>query len=419
MNLIRCLHINNAREAIHQMRGVGVDATGIKLMKGKTLHFNLRVEGIEPRTANLLKQEMLSLGGDAALDKRGLDCSAQETDAILMGTQKQFEKLIDKLSPYHPLHTLGHSLKETLKNISKTHYSIHCRKQTFTLGKRTLLMGVLNVTPDSFSDGGLFFDKEKAIAQGLRMVEEGADMIDIGGESTRPGSKPLGLEEELRRVIPVIESLSKEIGVPISIDTYKSAVAKKAIEAGAEIINDISGLKFDPTLANVAAKEDIPLILMHIRGIPETMQKDVHYESLFSEILQYLSDSIQRAESAGLDPQQIIIDPGIGFGKTLEDNLLIIKNLFELRVLGKPILLGTSRKSFIGKILNAEAKDRIEGTLSSIAIGVLNGAHIIRCHDVLQAKKAIAVADAIRMAGTEKFACLPQAGSSELGVRRK
>ena len=188
-------------------------------------------------------------------------------------------------------------------------------------------MGVLNVTPDSFSDGGLFFDKEKAIAHGLRMVEEGADIIDIGGESTRPGSKPLELEEELRRVIPVIESLAKEVDVPISIDTYKSAVAQRAIEAGAQIINDISGLHFDPSLAQVAAKEDIPLILMHIRGTPETMQKDVHYDSLFSEILQYLKESIQRAESAGLDPRQIIVDPGIGFGKTVEDNLLIIKNL--------------------------------------------------------------------------------------------
>jgi dihydropteroate synthase len=267
------------------------------------------------------------------------------------------------------------------------------------LGKRTLLMGVLNVTPDSFSDGGLFFDKEKAIAHGLRMVEEGADIIDIGGESTRPGSKPLELEEELRRVIPVIESIAKEVNVPISIDTYKSAVAQRAIEAGAEIINDISGLHFDPSLAQLAAKEDTPLVLMHIRGTPETMQKDVHYDSLFSEILQYLKDSIQRAESTGLDPRQIIIDPGIGFGKTVEDNLLIIKNLYEFQILGKPILLGTSRKSFIGKILNAEVGDRLEGTLSSIAIGVLNGAHIIRSHNILQAKKAIAVADAIRLAG--------------------
>lgn len=400
MNLIRCLHITNVREAIHQMGKLGVDATGIKLMKGKTLHFNLKVEGIDPRTANLLKQEMLSLGGDAALDGRGLDCSAKRTDAILMGTQKQFEKLIPKLDEYPILQALGQSLRETLKSISKTHYTLRCRKRTFTLGKRTLLMGVLNVTPDSFSDGGLYLDRDKAISHGLRMVEEGVDFLDIGGESTRPGSKPVDLEEELRRVIPVIESLAKEVDVPISIDTYKSTVAKKAIEAGAEIINDISGLRFDPDLSYTAAKEDIPLILMHMRGIPETMQKDVHYDSLFSEILQYLKDAIQKAESAGLDPEQIIIDPGIGFGKTIEDNLLILKNLSEFRILGKPILLGTSRKGFIGKILNMDVQDRLEGTLSSIAIGVLNGAHIIRSHDVLQAKKAIAVADAIRLAGS-------------------
>ena len=399
MNLIRCLHITNAREVIHEMGRVGVDATGIKLMKGKTLHFNLKLEGINPRTASLLKQEMLSLGGDAALDGRGLDCSAKQTDAILMGTQKQFEKLLLKLDQYPDLRPLGESFKETLKNISKTYYSIRCKKKTFTLGKRTFLMGVLNVTPDSFSDGGLYFDKEKALDRGLRIVEEGADFIDIGGESTRPGSKPIELEEELRRVIPVIESLAKEVDVPISIDTYKSTVAKRAIEAGAEMINDISGLHFDPDLGQVAAKEDVPLVLMHIRGTPETMQKDVHYDSLFSEILQYLKDSVKRAESAGLDPHQIIIDPGIGFGKTLKDNLLIIKNLSEFRILGKPILLGTSRKSFIGKILNAEVDERLEGTLSSIAICALNGAHIIRCHDLLQTKKAIAVADAIRLAG--------------------
>lgn len=399
MNLIRCLHIMNANEAIQQMKKLGVDPTGVKLMAGKTLHFNLRIEGIDPRTANLFKQEMLALGGDAALDRRGLDCSTPSTDAILMGTQKQFEKLVLKLDQYPNLQSLGQSLRKTLSNVFKTHYTIRCPKKTFKLGKKTLLMGVLNVTPDSFSDGGLFLDREKAIAQGLKMVEDGADLIDIGGESTRPGSKPLDLEEELRRVIPVIEYLAKEVDVPISIDTYKSTVAKKAIEAGAQMINDISGLHFDPDLAHVASKGNVPLILMHTRGTPETMQKDVHYESLFSEILQYLRESIQRAESAGLDPEQIIIDPGIGFGKTLEDNLLIIKNLQELRILGKPILLGTSRKTFIGKILHVEVTERLEGTLSSIAIGVLNGAHIIRCHDVLEAKKAISVADAIRLAG--------------------
>ena len=414
MNLIRCLHITNLQEAAHQMDEVGVDSTGIELMKGKIVHFNLKVEKIDPRTANILKQEMLSLGGDAALDGRGLDCSAKWTDAILMGTLKQFEKLVLKLNSYPNLLAIGQSLKETLKNILKSQFILRCHKRTFTLGKKTLLMGVLNVTPDSFSEGGLFFNREKAIAHGLKMVEEGADILDIGGESTRPGSKPLEMEEELHRVIPVIETLAKEVDVPISIDTYKSRVAQKSIGVGAEMINDISSLHYDPEMAQVAAKENTPIILMHIRGTPETMQKEISYKSLFSEIIQYLKEGIQRAESAGVDQEQIIIDPGIGFGKTLEHNLLIIKNLSEFRILGKPILIGTSRKTFLGKILNAEVGDRLEGTLSSIAIAVLNGAHIIRCHDVLQAKKAIAVADAIRLVGGDEFSCLPrfpQAGS--------
>jgi dihydropteroate synthase len=398
MNLIRCLYITNAGEAVREMAKAGVDAAGIKMMEEKTLHFNLRVEGIDPRTANLLKQEMLSLGGDAALDQRGLDCSAEKIHAILMGTREQFNHLILKLNRQENLHPLGQSLKETIGNLSRPYFSLRCRKQTLTLGKRTLLMGILNVTPDSFSDGGIFFDREKAIAQALKMAEEGADIIDIGGESTKPGAKPLALEEELRRVIPVIETLAQKTEVPISVDTYKSVVAERAIEAGANIINDISGLRFDSGLAQVAAKKDTPLVLMHIRGTPETMQQQIHYDSLFSEIIHSLKESIQKAESAGVDSTQIVIDPGIGFGKTFEDNLLILKNLSEFKVLGKPILLGTSRKSFIGKILNADVADRLEGTLSSVVIGVLNGAHIIRCHDVLPAKKAIAVADAIRLA---------------------
>ena len=261
---------------------------------------------------------------------------------------------------------------------------LRCRKKTFILEGKTLIMGILNVTPDSFSDGGRFFEKDKAIAHGLKMVEEGADLIDIGGESTRPGSRPLAQEEELQRVIPVIESLAQRADVPISIDTYKSKVAREAIQAGAEMINDISGLHFDPGLAEVAADQKIPLILMHMRGVPETMQIDPHYDFLFSEIIQSLEESIQKAESAGVQGDQILIDPGIGFGKTFEHNLLLLKHLSEFRVLGKPIVLGTSRKSFIGKIVNSrEISDRLEGTLASAVIGTFNGAHIIRCHDVL------------------------------------
>lgn len=381
------------------MEKVGVDPSGIERMKGKALHFNLKVEGIDPRTANLLKQEMLASGGDAALDSQSLDCGSRPIDGLFMGSREQFEKFIQKLESHPDLATIVHALKETFRNISKERFTLRCRRQTLELGGRTLLMGVLNVTPDSFSDGGLFYEKEKAIAHGLKMAEEGADIIDIGGESTRPGSKLLGQEEELTRVLPVIKALSKETDVPISIDTYKSEVARRAIDAGAQMINDISGLHFDQGLSRVAASEDVPIVLMHIRGTPEIMQKEIHYDSLFSEILGYLKEGILRAESGGLDPGQIVVDPGIGFGKTLEDNLRILKNLSEFRILGKPILLGTSRKSFIGKILDAEVGQRLEGTLSSIAIGVLNGAHIIRSHDVLQAKRAIAVADAIRLAG--------------------
>jgi dihydropteroate synthase len=401
MNLIRCLHITSTREALHEMKGAGVDPAGMKLMEGKALHFNLRLERIPPRLSNLLKQEMLALGGDAAVDGRGLDCSTELTDAILMGTLKQFERLASKLEQYPAFQTLGHTLSDSLQNLSKTHFTLRVRKGPLPLGKKTLLMGVLNVTPDSFSDGGLFLDKEKALARGLEMVEEGADLIDIGGESTRPGTKPLGEEEELRRVLPVIESLARRINVPISIDTYKAGVARGAIQAGAEIVNDISGLQFDPGLAEVAARHKVPLVLMHIRGTPETMQKDLRYNSLFSEILLSLRTSIEKAEAAGVDPGQIVIDPGIGFGKNLEQNLLILKHLSEFRILGRPLLLGTSRKSFIGKILGTpDSSERLEGTLASIAIGILNGAHIIRCHDVPQAKKAMAVADAIRLAGS-------------------
>ncbi|MCX8117238.1 MAG: dihydropteroate synthase [Desulfobacterota bacterium] len=398
MILVRSLPIFNLEEAVRQIEKVGADPTGIERMRGKALHFNFKIEGIDPRTANLLKQEMLCLGGDMAVDKRALDCNGPSLDGLLMGTHRQIEKLIVKLEAYPHLQGLAQTLRETLVNVTKDRFVLRCRKKTFHLGEKTLLMGILNVTPDSFSDGGLYFDREKAIAHGLRLVEEGADILDIGGESTRPGSRPLDSDEELRRVLPVIERLAKEIPVPISIDTYKSEVARRAIEAGAEIINDISGLSFDPDLAKVAAKEGIPIVLMHIRGRPETMQKEVHYHSLWSEILRSLREAIRKAESVGVDPEQIIVDPGIGFGKNLEHNLLLIQSLPELRILGKPILLGPSRKSFIGKLLDAPPDQRLEGTLASIAIGAMKGAHILRAHDVREAKRTLVIVDAIRRA---------------------
>ena len=401
--MIRSLHFTTSEEIHARLRKVGVDPDGIELLEGKARLFNLLVERLDSRTATLLKQEMLSVGGDAAIAWRALDCSRASTDALLMGTSRQLETLASHLARYPHLRDVTREIDDVLTNLGKTRHTLHCRRSgTLNLGERTLLMGILNVTPDSFSDGGCYFDRERAIDRGLQMVEEGADLLDVGGESSRPGSTPLPAEEELRRVLPVIETLGTQVKVPLSIDTYKTTVAQRAIDAGAEIINDISGLRFDPGLAAVAAAEGTPIILMHIRGTPLTMQKDVHYGSLFSEILEDLRASIQRTEASGVDPGQIVIDPGIGFGKLLHHNLLILNHLEEFRILGKPILLGTSRKSFIGKILNAEVDQRLEGTLSSTVIGVLHGAHIVRCHDVLQAKKAVAVADAIRRAEEEE-----------------
>ena len=227
------------------------------------------------------------------------------------------------------------------------------------------------------------------------MAEEGADIIDIGGESTRPGSDPVSLEEELSRVIPVIESLAKRTDVPISIDTYKAIVAKQALDVGARMINDISALRHDPEMRKIAAKYDVPVALMHIQGTPKNMQQNPSYEDIITEITGYLEESIQIAAGAGIDREKIIIDPGIGFGKRLEDNLNILKNLKKFSILNCPILIGCSRKFFIGKILNLPVEERLEGSLAALAVAVMNGANLVRVHDVKESKRVAELVDAI------------------------
>lgn len=274
---------------------------------------------------------------------------------------------------------------------------ITCRGIHLDFTKKTYIMGVLNVTPDSFSDGGLYFNKDNAIKHAFKLIEDGADIIDIGGESSRPGSLPVSLEEEIRRTIPVIKEISKRINIPISIDTYKAEVARQALDAGASIINDISGLKFDPEMATVISKNDVPVIVMHIKGTPTNMQINPSYEALIPEIIDYFRGSIQICKQNGIPMQKIIIDPGIGFGKTLEHNLEIIANLKEFSKLGFPIAIGVSRKAFIGKILgDIPPHQRLEGTASAVAISVFNGANIVRVHDVAEMSKVVKIADAIR-----------------------
>lgn len=271
------------------------------------------------------------------------------------------------------------------------------RQQKYDLNQRTLIMGTLNVTPDSFSDGGLFFDLEKAVAHGRQMADEGADLIDIGGESTRPGAKPLDEEEELRRVIPLVRTLSKEIKIPISVDTRKSRVAEESLAAGAEMINDISALRFDQRMVAVVREARVPVVLMHMRGDPETMQLNTQYHDLLGEIFSFLKERIDFAEDQGIPPEKIIIDPGLGFGKSLEEghNLLILKYLQKFRELGKPVLIGPSRKAFIGRILNLPPAERDEGTMAAVAIAILKGVNIVRVHEVARMRRVVMVADAI------------------------
>ena len=285
----------------------------------------------------------------------------------------------------------------------RTAYRLAWGRHVLDLGRRTCVMGVVNVTPDSFSDGGRFFDAAAAVSQGEGMAAEGADIIDIGGESTRPFSEPVAVEEEIRRVVPVIAALAARVRIPISVDTTKAVVARRALEAGAAMINDISALRFDPDLAGVAAECGVPVILMHMRGEPRSMQVAPHYDELVIDIRGFLEAAAAAAERRGIPRARLIVDPGIGFGKTSEHNLQLIQRLQEFAALDLPILVGPSRKSFIRRLVKPDGAKDIPaslpvvetGTQAAVAAAVLNGAHIVRVHDVATTVATVKVADAI------------------------
>lgn len=275
------------------------------------------------------------------------------------------------------------------------------RHGTIDFSRRTAITGIINVTPDSFYDGGRRFDAGRAIADGVAMVEAGADILDIGGESTRPGARPVGAEEELARVLPVVAGLRRQLQVAISVDTYKSAVAQAALDGGADLINDISALRFDPAMAALIAKEKVPVVLMHMQGQPQTMQEAPHYGDVVREVRDFLAAQLYEAKDAGVPAEGIIVDPGIGFGKTLAHNLQLLRGLPVLAALGHPVLVGASRKTFIGRILDADADNRLLGSLAAAVAAVLGGANILRVHDVAETAQAARVADAIRFGPTQ------------------
>lgn len=282
------------------------------------------------------------------------------------------------------------------ENPGNGYFEIDYPRGKLCLGRKTHIMGVLNITPDSFYDGNRNFVPEDAINHAHKIIAEGADIIDIGGESTRPGASPISAEEELKRVIPLIKILSKEINKPISIDTYKAVVAKRAIEEGASMVNDIGGLIDDKNMSKVIAGARVPVIIMHKKGSPLTMQKNPICKDLFPEIMSCLKRSISTAMEAGIEKSKIILDPGIGFGKTMQQNLEILKRLYEFKGMGYPLLIGTSRKNFIGALLNVSVQERLCGTLATLAVAIMNGANIIRVHDVKAAVHVATICDAIR-----------------------
>jgi dihydropteroate synthase len=398
MKGIRVLRLD--REGLlWQMRRMGVSEGGIERMLGKGDFLQIFLPKAPYFLANIIKQKMLALGGENAVSWEAVKGGEGETDCLILGTRKQIEALISYLKeqPFSSIKEIVSEFEEILNNIGREEWFLPLPFHPLSLGKKPKIMGILNLTPDSFYDGGRYNELDRAIARAEEMAEEGADIIDVGGESTRPGSEPVSVEEEMRRVLPVIRELAKRVDLPISIDTYKSEVARAAIEEGAEIVNDISAMRFDERMLEVVRGKKVGVVLMHMKGTPKDMQVNPYYEDVVGEVYDFLRERAEWAMKNGVDKDHLIIDPGIGFGKRVSDNLELIKRLPEFKSLGLPILIGPSRKSFIGHILGGlPPEERLEGTASAVAISVMKGANIIRVHDVREMKRVIEVAYAIK-----------------------
>jgi dihydropteroate synthase len=398
---ISILSFRTQAEAESCLKEIGVDGGGIKIMAPKTQLCLARINKIPIFAANILKQEALSIGADAALSRDALTGRVKHTDCLIIGSRHHIDNLCEKLKiqPYG-LNQAAAGLLDAFFNYRRDKFILDLGRYKLDLSSHTHIMGIMNMTPDSFSGNGLL-QAADIMEYVQKLVDDGADIIDIGGESSRPGAKPVSVKEELQRVIPAIKKISKKIKVPISVDTYKSEVARQALDSGAVIVNDITALRGDPGMAKIVSKYKAGLVLMHMKGKPLNMQRNPRYHNLMREIVEYLGKGIELARGAGINFEKIVLDPGIGFGKTLEHNLRIIKSLEQLKILGRPILIGTSRKSFIGKIIGQAAarpnaaQQRLAATISSNCLSVFNGARILRVHDVKESKQALAVIDKI------------------------
>jgi len=378
-------------EVVAEMAARRADLDLMATVMGRGLRRAMLVGPLPLAEAQAVRQAAQEVGAVAVMARAAGRLDPSRADLLVMGTMEELAAAAAAVRG-----EVGERMEAARRNFAApVQRTLRCRDHELPLGRNTLIMGIVNVTPDSFSGDGLGANADAAIAQGRRMAEEGADMLDVGGESTRPGSEPVGEDEELGRVLPVVEGLAAELDVPISIDSYKSAVVRAALEKGASIVNDISGLHADAAVAQAAADAGAALVVMHIQGTPRDMQKDPKYADVIGEIGEYLEEGIAVARAAGVGEEQIVADPGIGFGKTLEHNLEILRRLRELRSLGYPVMVGTSRKSMIGTILDLPMGERVEGTAATVALAVAAGADIVRVHDVKEMARVARVADAV------------------------
>jgi dihydropteroate synthase len=393
---MRVLVLRSLEAIRDELKKIGVDSGCIDSLAAKGMFITVKVEHLNPASCNIIKQSALSVGTDAAVHREVITGRKDDSDIILFGSYKEIERVAGKLrgQPFG-LDSIAEELLAQVNGVRKPR-QLKTSMRSLTLGDGALLMGVLNVTPDSFSDGGKFLERERAVERALKMEEEGADIIDIGGESSRPGSDPVSEREEMERVIPVIEAVKKESTVAVSIDTYKSVVAERALKCGAEMVNDVSALRFDVGMVEVIREYSAAVVLMHMQGTPKMMQDDPRYDDVIQEICDFLRERADYAITHGIPRESVAIDPGIGFGKRLQENYEILDRVAEFASLGFPVLVGASRKSFIGKTLEREVDERIEGSLAACAAALDGGVDIMRVHDVGETKRFVKMYECIR-----------------------
>ena len=389
---IRIITPGTVQESEQLIRETGADPYAVARMADKAVFRCLLLDGVDNRAAAIIKQEMLALGSDAAINSLVSRFIKGSSKVLLMGTLRQYSRLLEKLSgqPFG-LKLWAEKIRVTL-NVHSV-FSVPYGRKTLTLAPGSAVMGILNCTPDSFSDGGDYFDPARAVAHAVEMQAMGASIIDVGGESTRPGSPRVSAKEETARVVPIIKAVRRALKVPLSIDTYKPEVAEAALDAGADIINDIAGLRFKKgAMARVAAQWRAPVIIMHMRGTPRTMQKHPRYRDVVAEVTDFFHERVQFARECGVADRALILDPGIGFGKTVAHNLVLLRRLSEFAAMGYPLCVGTSRKGFVG-VLSGEKEPsaRVAGSLATFLWAAFRGAHIVRVHDVRETVQALSV----------------------------